>query len=117
MPAWVYLLRLRSGAIYTGSTRDVVKRLTEHFGGIGCRTTINDPPVALAYIEEYPTYVKATLREAQVNRWTRAKKEALIRGDMITSLYLGYLHYEATVPFPSHFGYLFYKAIRASSAN
>jgi putative endonuclease len=51
---------------------------------MGCRTTINDPPVAIVYQEEFPTYSEAPRRERQIKSWTRAKKEALIRGDMIT---------------------------------
>jgi predicted GIY-YIG superfamily endonuclease len=79
MPAWVYPLRLQSGAIYTGSTRNLQRRLSEHFTGRCCRTTVNDPPVARAYTEEYPTYEEAIQREAQIKGWTKKKKEALIR--------------------------------------
>jgi putative endonuclease len=82
MPAWVYLLRLKSGAIYTGSTHNLKKRLAEHFRGEGCRTTIKDQPIALAYSEEYSTYKEALQREAQIKGWTRRKKEALICGNL-----------------------------------
>jgi putative endonuclease len=45
---------------------------------MGGRTTQLDPPVALAYSEEHATFSEARRREAQVKRWTRAKKEALL---------------------------------------
>ncbi len=35
-------------------------------------------PVALVYQEEHPDRPSAQKREAQIKRWTRAKKEALI---------------------------------------
>jgi putative endonuclease len=82
LPAGVYLLRLRSGAINTGSSRNLKKRLGEHCGGIGCRTTINDLPVAHVFTEEYPTYEEALRRETEIKGWTNKKKEALIRGDI-----------------------------------
>jgi predicted GIY-YIG superfamily endonuclease len=77
----VYLLRLRSGQLYIGSTTDLRQRLNDHASGQACRTTTIDPPVALLRIEIYPTFSDARHREAQLKRWSRAKKEALIRGD------------------------------------
>jgi predicted GIY-YIG superfamily endonuclease len=37
--------------------------------------------VALVYSEEHPAFSSARRREAQVKRWTRAKKEALAAGN------------------------------------
>ena len=39
-------------------------------------------PVILAYCETHPTRDAALNRERQLKRWTRAKKEALVAGDM-----------------------------------
>jgi putative endonuclease len=36
----------------------------------------------LVFSESYPTFSEARKREAQIKRWTRAKKEALVAGDM-----------------------------------
>jgi putative endonuclease len=83
MPAWFYILRLKSTRPYCGSTKDKVRRSREHFAGLGGRTTKLDPPLAVVYEEEYETYREAFRREHQVKRWVRAKKEALIRGDLI----------------------------------
>jgi predicted GIY-YIG superfamily endonuclease len=41
-----------------------------------------DPPVELVYSEISKTYIDARKREAQVKRWSRAKKEALISGNI-----------------------------------
>ena len=43
-----------------------------------------DPPVKLVHSETFDGYNKAREREAQVKRWSRAKKEALVSGDLIT---------------------------------
>jgi putative endonuclease len=82
MPAWFYILRLRSQNLYLGSTRDITRRVKEHFSGKGGRTTSSDPPTALVLSEEFENVYDARKRELQVKRWTRAKKEALIAGDL-----------------------------------
>jgi predicted GIY-YIG superfamily endonuclease len=81
MPAWFYALRLQSGSLYTGATTDLRKRYAEHLSARACRTTILDPPRALIYSERFESFSGARRREAQVKRWSRAKKEALVTGD------------------------------------
>lgn len=83
MPCWFYILRLQSKRPYCGSTKDKVRRYREHFAGTGCRTTKLDPPVAVVHEEEFETIRLARRREKQVKGWVRAKKEALIRGDLV----------------------------------
>ncbi|MFH0990370.1 MAG: GIY-YIG nuclease family protein [bacterium] len=82
MPAWFYILQLTSGSLYSGATRTLEQRITDHFSGRGCRTTKIDPPLTLAYSEQFDTMKQALQREHQVKRWSRAKKEALIKGDI-----------------------------------
>jgi len=82
MPAWFYILRLRSGSLYIGSTNDLDQRCKDHFSGKACRTTMLDPPAKLVYSERFDAYTEARLREAQVKRWSRAKKEALVSSDL-----------------------------------
>ena len=82
MSAWFYILRLESGNLYVGSTTDLEKRYEDHCCGRACRTTALDPPVVLVYSEEYETFSEARKREAQVKRWSRAKKEALVLGNL-----------------------------------
>ena len=50
MPAWLYILRLKSGALYIGATADLNQRYKDHCTGKACRTTSLDPPVAVIYI-------------------------------------------------------------------
>jgi predicted GIY-YIG superfamily endonuclease len=84
MPGWFYILRLKSNNLYVGSTSDPKKRYEDHCSGRACRTTKFDPPVAIVLSERFKTFSQARLRESQVKRWSRAKKEALISGDLAT---------------------------------
>lgn len=81
MSAWTYILRLKSNKLYIGSTRDLSQRYKDHVSGKACRTTKIDSPVELIYSEKHDTFSAAREREAQIKRWSRAKKEALILGD------------------------------------
>ncbi len=83
MTAWTYILRLKSGQLYIGSTTNLDRRFAEHAAGQACRTTKLDPSLKLVYSESFPTFSDARKREAQIKRWTRAKKEALVTGDMV----------------------------------
>ena len=80
MTWYVYILRCRDGAYYTGLTADLDRRLREHREGTTHYTGYN-PPTGLLYVEEFGTKTEAERREAQIKRWSRAKKMALIRGD------------------------------------
>jgi predicted GIY-YIG superfamily endonuclease len=77
----VYFLQLKSGVYYIGSSTDLSQRLDDHWSGQACRTTLVDPPAAVLRIELFPTCTAARHREAQLKRWSRAKKTALICGD------------------------------------
>jgi len=83
MPAWLYILRLRSGTLYPGATKNIEERYKAHIAGKACRTTKIDPPVGLVYTEEFQTFAEARRREAQIKRWSRSKKEALVSGDLV----------------------------------
>ena len=81
--AYLYILRLRSGSLYIGATADLKQRYQDHLNGQACRTTKLNPPLKLVYSESLPTFSDARKREAQAKRWTRAKKEALVAGNMV----------------------------------
>jgi len=80
--AYLYILRLKSDQLYVGATTDLKQRYQDHLNGQACRTTKFDPPVKVVYSESLPTFSDARKREAQIKRWSRAKKEALVAGDM-----------------------------------
>jgi predicted GIY-YIG superfamily endonuclease len=78
----LYILRLTSGALYIGSTLNLPQRMTDHIAGIACKTTRDDRPQSLLLVEPHPTYSAARKREAQIKRWSRAKKEAIVVHDL-----------------------------------
>ena len=80
--AYTYILECSNGAYYVGSTNDLERRLMEHQAGLGSRYTSSHLPVKLVYVEEYQTIEEAFQRERQIHGWTRAKKVALINGDV-----------------------------------
>jgi putative endonuclease len=80
--AWFYILRLQSGALYLGATTNLPARYKDHISGKASRTTALDPPTSIVFSELYHTFKEARRREAQVKRWSRAKKEALVLEDL-----------------------------------
>ena len=81
MPYYVYILKCADGSYYTGSTDDLSKRLLHHQEGVSPSSyTFSRRPVELVWSEEVKTYHEALTHERQIKGWSRAKKEALIRG-------------------------------------
>ena len=80
--AYTYILECANGQYYVGSTNDLERRLREHQEGLGGRFTKAHLPVKLVYTEQYQTVEQAFYRERQIHGWSRAKKEALIKGDI-----------------------------------
>ncbi len=77
--ATVYMLRLRSGALYVGCSTDFEVRFRQHELGTACRTTSIDPPDALVFLEVQIDFRAARRRESQIKRWSRRKKLALAK--------------------------------------
>lgn len=79
--AWMYILECADRSYYVGSTKDIERRLWEHQSGLGAKYTSRRLPVKLVYSEEYERVSDAFYREKQVQGWSRAKREALIKGE------------------------------------
>ncbi len=77
----MYILRCNDGTYYTGSTKDLERRLKQHQEGLGAVYTKNRLPVSLLYYEEYDRIDHAFYREKQIQGWSRKKKEALMNGE------------------------------------
>lgn len=82
--AFTYILQCSDGSYYVGSIEDLIRRIKQHQGGYGCSYTKLHRPVKLVYREEYDTFQQAFKRERQIHGWSKAKKEALIKGDIQT---------------------------------
>jgi len=82
MSYYVYILKCSDDSYYTGSTNDICRRILEHQVGVSpFAYTFSRRPVELVWSEEVTTYHEALNHERQIKGWSRAKKEALIRGD------------------------------------
>lgn len=78
---WMYILQCSDGSYYVGSAADLEKRIMQHQKGEGAKYTARRLPVRLVYAEEFSRIDEAFQREKQVQGWSRAKREALIKGD------------------------------------
>ena len=76
---YVYIIRCRNGALYTGSTTDVDRRIKEHNSRKGGNYTRLRTPVKLEHREICQCRSDAQKREEQIKRWSRQKKLALIQ--------------------------------------
>ena len=79
--AYVYILECSDGSYYVGSTRNLEARLWQHNQGLGGAYTSKRIPVRLVYAGEFERVVDAWGFERRIHGWSRAKREALIRGD------------------------------------
>jgi len=80
MPSWVYILRCADGSYYTGVTSNIERRLDQHYHGeIGY--TASRKPFEFLWSDEFAHIDDAIAFEKKVKGWSRAKKEALMRGD------------------------------------
>ena len=77
---FIYILECSDGTYYTGSTRDLERRIQQHQAGEGAKYTKKRLPVKLIYSEEFDRIDAAFYREKQIQSWSRKKKEALIEG-------------------------------------
>jgi len=69
---------LRDGSLYTGIAKDVSTRLVQHNKGKGAAYTRAHLPVELVYQESRYTRSAALIREAQLKRLPRPRKERLV---------------------------------------
>ncbi len=78
----VYVVRCADGTLYTGITREVVRRIEEHNSSdvLGARYTRTRRPVALVYEEAVESRSVASKRERRIKRLTKSQKEQLIAG-------------------------------------
>ena len=78
---YVYMLRCSDQSYYVGSTVNLELRLAQHHSGDGAAYTRRRRPVELAWAAEFERIDDAFFREKQVQGWSRAKREALIKGN------------------------------------
>ena len=62
-------------------TTNIDQRFGEHQAGIKCAYTSIRRPVEMVWADEFQGIADAIDAERQIKRWSRMKKEALIRSD------------------------------------
>jgi len=77
----MYILKCANDMFYTGSTKNLERRLKQHQSGQGANFTKKHLPVELVYFETFTRIDWAFYREKQIQGWSHKKKEALINGD------------------------------------
>jgi len=80
--SYVYILKCADNTYYTGVTSNLEKRLIAHYiGKYEDSYTHHRRPVTLVFYCEFTDINIAFEKEKQLKKWSRSKKEALIRGD------------------------------------
>ena len=84
MPYFVYILRISSNTLYIGQTNNLENRIKEHKShkAKSAKYIRYFPSFNLVYSETYKTRKEAMQREFQLKKWSPAKKEAIIKGDL-----------------------------------
>ena len=77
---YVYIVRCSDNTLYTGVTKDIEKRTSEHNADdrLGARYTRSRRPVTLVYEEVSESRSAASKREVEIKRLTKKQKESLI---------------------------------------
>ncbi|MBU1043616.1 MAG: GIY-YIG nuclease family protein [Candidatus Omnitrophica bacterium] len=78
---FVYIAECRDGTFYCGIAKDVLKRIAEHNSNNKCRYTSFRKPLVLKYYEQCENYKMARSRETEIKKFSRIKKEALIKSN------------------------------------
>jgi len=78
MPGYLYILQCSDETYYTGSTRNLEKRLSEHQSGQGANYTKTRLPVTLVFQEYFLNIADAFYFEKKIKKWSHAKKKAMI---------------------------------------
>ncbi|MEL6647441.1 MAG: GIY-YIG nuclease family protein [Pseudomonadota bacterium] len=78
MPHYVYIMASRpGGALYTGRTQNLRKRVEAHRAGLSTHTSTYNIRT-LVWFEEHLDFDTSLQRERAIKRWRRAWKNALI---------------------------------------
>lgn len=77
----LYMVRTAGGALYTGITTDVERRLAEHRqGGRGARALRGRGPLTLAFVQKVPDRRQALQLEWRIKQLPKSRKEDLVAG-------------------------------------
>ena len=78
---WIYILLCSDNSYYTGITHDLETRVFQHNMGYYKGYTFSIFFLKLVYYQKFSKIIDAIVAERQIKKWSRAKKEALIKND------------------------------------
>ncbi|MBN3580934.1 GIY-YIG nuclease family protein [Algoriphagus aestuarii] len=79
---FVYILKCADSSYYTGVTNNIERRFAEHQDGIDPLSyTYYRRPLELVFLQDFQQINEAISFEKQFKKWSRTKKEALIKGN------------------------------------
>jgi putative endonuclease len=83
MGAFVYMLKCADDSFYVGSATgdDLSGRIAQHETGAFPGYTYRRRPIRLVWSEHFERITDAIAVERKLKRWSRKKKEALVKGD------------------------------------
>jgi len=76
---YLYILRGPKDHLYIGTTKNIENRIKRHRDGFGAEFTKRNKTYTLVYKEEFSTLLQARRRETQIKKWSRQKKDNLMR--------------------------------------
>lgn len=80
---YVYILLCSDGSYYVGFSNNPERRFQENSEGLDPESyTFRRRPLKLVYTVAFMDPVEGIEFEKQIKRWSKAKKEALINGDI-----------------------------------
>ncbi len=85
MAEWhLYMIRVKSGSLYTGITKDVERRFAEHAEGgkKGSKYLRARRPLALVFQQKVGTRSQALKVECAVKNLSKPAKEQLVKGTL-----------------------------------
>ena len=78
----VYILRCSDNSLYTGITNDLERRVNEHNDRkFPAAYTFKRRPVVLVWYQDFTEPNQEIYFEKKLKGWSKANKEALIKGD------------------------------------
>lgn len=79
MSKWtLYILKCANGALYTGITKDLKRRIEQHNDGTGAKYTRANGPCKLVWKKTNLSESEAKKEEARIKKLSRSEKERLM---------------------------------------
>ncbi len=84
---WLYVIQTEQGALYTGITKDLLRRFKEHSEEMqGAKFFRTSPPKEVVFTAGGLTHSEALRFESRVKKLTKAQKLKLIESSDLRSL-------------------------------